>query len=160
MALLGLDPGQGPMLLAGVALMLIAAVGYAVGPLVVQRYLSGVDELGALAASLVVASVVLLPLAIATMPDQVPSAVALGSVVALGVVCTALALLFYFYLIHETGAARASVVAYICPAVAALLGVLLLHEPFGVGSMIGLVMILLGSWLATHRPTQAAQSAA
>lgn len=159
-ALLGLDPGHGPMLLPGVALMLIAAVGYAVGPLVVQRYLAGVDELGALAASLVVASIVLLPIALTTAPDRVPSALALSSVAILGIVCTALALLLYFYLIHETGAARASVVAYISPAIAALLGVLVLNEPFGAGSATGLAMILLGSWLATAKAPQPAESPA
>jgi drug/metabolite transporter (DMT)-like permease len=147
-ALLGLDTGHGPMLWAGVAAMLVAVVGYAVGPLVVQRYLSDVDELGALAGSLVVASVVLLPFAAASAPDLMPSVLSLSSVAALGVVCTALALLLYFYLINEAGASRASVVAYINPAVAALLGVLVLNESFGMGAGVGLCMILYGSWLA------------
>ena len=89
-----------------------------------------------------------------------PSALALSSVATLGIVCTALALLLYFYLIHETGAARASVVAYISPAIAALLGVLVLNEPFGAGSATGLAMILLGSWLATAKAPQPAESPA
>jgi len=55
----------------------------------------------------------------------------------------------YFYLIVAAGAARASVVAYINPAVAAVLGVFILHEHFGLGSMLGLILILFGSWLAT-----------
>jgi len=159
-ALLGLDPGHGPMLAAGVALLLISAVGYAIGPLVVQRHLADVDELGALAASLVVASVVLFPIALATAPDHMPSALALSSVATLGIMCTAVALLLYFYLIHETGAARASIVAYVSPAIAAVLGVLVLHEPFGVGSLAGLIMILFGSWLATGRSQQPAESPA
>lgn len=157
-ALLGFDSGHGPMLWVGVISMLVAVVGYAVGPLVVQRYLADVDELGALAASLVVASLVLLPPAMATAPTQWPSAVPLGSVAILGLVCTALALLLYFYLINAAGAARASLVAYVNPAVAALLGVLVLHEPFGASTVVGLGMILLGSWLATGkaRPVEAA----
>lgn len=159
-ALLGLDPGHGPMLAAGVALLLISAVGYAVGPLVVQRHLADVDELGALAASLVVASVVLFPVALATAPDHMPSMLALSSVATLGIMCTAVALLLYFYLIHETGAARASIVAYVSPAIAAILGVLVLHEPFGIGSLAGLAMILFGSWLATARAQPPAQAAA
>ncbi|HKE96895.1 MAG TPA: DMT family transporter, partial [Povalibacter sp.] len=144
-ALLGFDSSHGPMLWVGVAATMVSVVGYAVGPLVVERYLADVDELGALACSLVVASVVLLPVALLSAPVQMPSVLSLGSVVALGVICTALALLLYFYLISEAGAARASLVAYVCPAVAALLGVLVLHEHFGLASLAGLIMILFGS---------------
>jgi drug/metabolite transporter (DMT)-like permease len=159
-ALLGLDTGHTPMLWAGVAAMLVAVVGYAIGPLVVQRYLADVDELGALAASLVVASVVLLPVAVASAPDHMPSVLALSSVAALGVICTALALLLYFYLINEAGASRASVVAYINPAIAALLGVLVLKESFGAGAAVGLGMILYGSWLANSGTRQQVESPA
>lgn len=148
-ALLGIDSISGHEQWLGVACLFVAVIGYAVGPLIVERYLRDVDELGALSASLVVASVILLPWAFATAPDIPPSSLALGSVAILGIFCTALALLMYFYLINEAGAARASVVAYVCPAIAALLGVLVLREHFGIGSAVGLVLILLGSWLAT-----------
>ena len=70
----------------------------------------------------------LLPFAALSAPDHVPSAVSLGAVAALGVACTALALYLYFYLINVAGAARASVVAYINPAVAAVIGVLVLQR--------------------------------
>ncbi len=159
-ALLGLDTGHGPMLWAGVAAIAVAVVGYAVGPLVVQRYLSDVDELGALVCSLIIASVVLLPAAILTAPVRMPSTIPLVSVIVLGVFCTAMALLLYFTLINVAGAARASLVAYVCPAVAAFLGVIVLHEPFGVSSVIGLVMILFGSWLASGKASSNTQAVA
>jgi drug/metabolite transporter (DMT)-like permease len=130
---------------------MISVAGYAIGPLIVERHLSDVDELGAVAASLVVASVLLLPFAALSAPDHVPSAVSLGAVAALGVACTALALYLYFYLINVAGAARASVVAYINPAVAAVIGVLVLNESFSLATGVGMAMILLGSWLATGR---------
>jgi len=72
------------------------------------------------------------------------------SVAVLGVVCTALAMLLMFYLITHAGAARASVITYINPAVASLLGVAILHEHLGVGGLTGLALILSGSWLATR----------
>jgi drug/metabolite transporter (DMT)-like permease len=150
-AIVGLDTGHGPMLWAGVVCIMISVAGYAIGPLVVQRYLLDVDELGAVAASLVVASILLLPIAALSAPNHVPSALSLGAVAALGILCTALALYLYFYLINEAGAARASVVAYINPAVAALIGVLVLNEPFGLGAGLGMLMILFGSWLATGK---------
>ena len=68
----------------------------------------------------------LLPLAALAAPNHVPSALSLTAVAALGIACTALALYLYFYLINVAGAARASVVAYINPAVAAAIGVLVL----------------------------------
>jgi drug/metabolite transporter (DMT)-like permease len=150
-AIVGLDTGHGPMLWAGVVCIMISVAGYAIGPLIVERHLSDVDELGAVAASLIVASVLLLPFAALSAPDHVPSAVSLGAVAALGVACTALALYLYFYLINVAGAARASVVAYINPAVAAAIGVLVLDEPFGLATGVGMAMILLGSWLATGK---------
>lgn len=150
-AIVGLDTGHGPMLWAGVVCMMISVAGYAIGPLLVERYLSDVDELGALAVSLVVASILLLPLAALSAPNEFPSALSLSAVAALGIVCTALALYLFFYLINEAGATRAAVVAYINPAVATVIGVLVLHEPFGWGAGIGLAMILLGSYLATGK---------
>ena len=150
-ALLGIDRISGPLQWAGVCCMLAAVIGYAAGPLIVQRYLRDVDELGALAASLAIAALILLPPAVLTAPDHVPAVPAIAAIAALGIVCTTLAMLLYFYLINAAGAARASVVAYINPAVAALLGVLVLGEHFGLGSSLGLALILGGSWLATQR---------
>jgi drug/metabolite transporter (DMT)-like permease len=148
--LLGLGVMDGPHWWAGVACVVIATIGYAMGSLIVQRYLSGVDELAAVAASLGVATLVLAPAAIWSAPTHVPSALVLTSLVVLGVVCTALALSLYVYLIAHIGAARSAVITYVNPAVAALLGVVVLHESFGLGSILGLALILLGSWLATH----------
>lgn len=149
-ALLGIDQPEGPLQWAGVACILAAVAGYAIASLIVQRYLSDVDEMGAVALSLFIASIVLLPPAILTAPDTMPSVKALMAVIVLGVICTALALQCYFYLISHAGASRATVITYINPAVAALLGVMLLNEPFGWGSGVGFVLILLGSWFATH----------
>jgi drug/metabolite transporter (DMT)-like permease len=149
-ALLGFGTISGPLGWAGVACMLIATLGYAIGPLIIQRHLSGLDPYGPLAASLAVASVVLLIPAILTFPARMPSALALGSMAILGIVCTAVAMLLMFYLVGHAGASRAAVITYINPAVAALLGVTLLHERLGIGGILAFVLILFGSWLATR----------
>jgi drug/metabolite transporter (DMT)-like permease len=73
-------------------------------------------------------------------------------VVALAVVCTALAFLLFFALIAEIGPVRATVITYVNPAVAAVLGVTILDERFTVGMGIGFVLVLAGSVLATRRP--------
>ena len=79
------------------------------------------------------------------------SAPAWLSLVALGVVCTALALALFFALIREVGPQRALVITFVNPAVAVLLGVLLLDEPFTLGIALGLPLVLVGCVLATRR---------
>jgi drug/metabolite transporter (DMT)-like permease len=141
----------------GVGCMLLATVGYAVGPLIIQRYLGAFDSIGAVAASLAVASAVLLLPAAATFPERWPSAVALSSIAVLGVLCTAVAMLLMFYLVREAGASRATIITYINPVVATLLGVGLLHERLGLGGVVAFAVILIGSILAT-RPTAGQQA--
>jgi drug/metabolite transporter (DMT)-like permease len=149
-ALLGLGTISRPWGWAGVACMLVASLGYAVGPLIIQRHLSDLDAFGPLAASLAIASVVLLVPALLAAPKLLPSTTALASIVVLGIVCTAMAMLLMFYLVGDAGASRATLITYINPAVAALLGVWLLHEHLGIGGITAFALILLGSWLATR----------
>jgi drug/metabolite transporter (DMT)-like permease len=86
-----------------------------------------------------------------------PSASVLASLIALGAVCTAGGLVFYFWLITEIGAARATVVTYVNPAVAVALGALVLGEPFTAQVAGSFVLILAGSVLAT-RPARVPDS--
>jgi drug/metabolite transporter (DMT)-like permease len=149
-ALLGFGTISGPLGWIGVACMVIATLGYAIGPLIIQRHLRELDSFGPLAASLAVASAVLAIPAMLSLPPRMPSPQVLGSMIMLGIVCTALAMLLMFYLVNHAGASRASVITYINPAVAALLGVFLLHERLGFGGIAAFVLILVGSWLATR----------
>ena len=150
LALLGLGTISGAMGWAGVVCMLIASVGYAVGPLIIQRHLRGLDSFGPLAASLLIASAILVIPAFLALPHQWPTVVAVASVSVLGILCTALAMLLMFYLVTHAGPSRASLITYINPAVAALLGVGLLHERLGPGGLTAFALILLGSWLASR----------
>jgi drug/metabolite transporter (DMT)-like permease len=79
----------------------------------------------------------------------VPPTDALASIVVLGVACTALGLVLFFRLIAAAGPSRASVITYVNPLVAVVLGVLVLDERLGAMSVVGLFLILAGSWLAT-----------
>lgn len=134
----------------GVGCMMLATIGYAIGPLIIQRYLSNIDSVGPVAGSLTVASLVLLIPALLTFPTQQPSVVALSSIAILGVLCTAVAMLLMFYLVSHAGAARASVITYINPVIATLLGTLQLHERLGAAGVVAFALILVGSWLATR----------
>ncbi|HEV2700529.1 MAG TPA: EamA family transporter [Steroidobacteraceae bacterium] len=149
-ALVGFGPVSGLQGWAGVACMVLATVGYAAGPLIIQRHLSAMDSLGPVAASLTIASLVLLVPALLTFPSRLPSAASLSSIAVLGVLCTAVAMLLMFYLVGHAGASRASIITYINPVVATLLGAGFLHERLGVVGTIAFGIILAGSWLATR----------
>lgn len=148
-ALVGLGPIKGVTGAAGVACMVLATVGYACGPLIIQRHLRHLDSLGPVAASLAVASLCLLLPALWLLPPRLPSAATLGAIGILGLLCSALAMLLMFYLVRHAGAARATVITYINPVVATLLGVGFLKESLGPGGYVAFAVILAGSWLAT-----------
>jgi len=127
---------------------LVVAAGYATGPFLISRTLSDLPSLGVVAVSLAVTAVVYAPAAATHLPTRVSGEV-VTSVVVLALVCTALAFLLFFALIAEIGPARATVITYVNPAVAVLLGVWLLHEPLTAGIALAFPMIIAGSVLAT-----------
>jgi drug/metabolite transporter (DMT)-like permease len=149
-ALLGLDVAGRPGELLGAALVLVATLCYGTATIVVNRLLADLDPLGPIAASLGLATLALAPVALAGFPREVPPADALGALAVLGVVCTALGLVLFFRLVIEAGPSRAAVITYVNPLVAVVLGVLLLDERLGLMSVMGLLAILGGSWLATR----------
>jgi drug/metabolite transporter (DMT)-like permease len=156
-ALLGLDVRGGE--LRAVAEMVLVVIGYAVGPMVVARRLTGVPTLEVVTVSLALGALGYAPFGLAQLPAALPSAEVLLAVAVLGVVCTALAFVLFFRLIAEVGPVRATVVAYVNPAVAVAAGVAVLGEPLTVGTVTGFVLILAGSWLATGAPARAVASA-
>jgi len=147
-ALLGVDVGGRPNELLGAVLVLVATMGYAAAPLIVSRHLTDLDPLGPVTASLILAAIALLPAALLWPPHVMPTPSALAAIAVLGVVCTVLGLVIFFQLIAEAGASRASLITYVNPVVAVIVGVLALHEHVGLMSLAGLALILAGSWLA------------
>jgi drug/metabolite transporter (DMT)-like permease len=135
------------------------AVCYAVGPIILSRWLADEPPLGVVAASLALAALFYLPLAVASLPSSVPSTDVTLSVVGLAALCTAVAFLLFFALIAETGPVRATVITYVNPAVAALVGVTVLGERFTVGMAIGFALVLAGSILATVSTRERAAAA-
>jgi drug/metabolite transporter (DMT)-like permease len=146
-ALVGLDLGQ----VNAVALGEVAcvAVCYAIGPIVLSRFLGDAPALGVVAASLVLTALAYAPLAATRWPSRMPSAHVVESVLGLALVCTAFAFLVFLALIGEVGPVRATVITYVNPAVAAAVGVLLLGEHLTAGMLVGFVLVLAGSFLAT-----------
>jgi drug/metabolite transporter (DMT)-like permease len=132
--------------------IVVVVIGYAVGPAILARRLGGLPTVGVMAVSLALCAVVYVPIAALQWPQVVPSTNVIAAIVILAVVCTAAAFLVFAALIDEVGPVRATVITYVNPAVAAVLGVLVLHEVFTPSMGIGFVLVILGSTLATRRP--------
>ncbi len=154
-ALVGLDIASSDAL--GIAETIVVALCYATGPILISRRLADLPAIGVITASLVVTAVLYTPAGIATMPASL-SVETIGSVAVLAVVCTAVAFLVFFALIREVGPARTTLITYVNPLVAVLLGVALLGEPFTLGIAVGMPLILVGSLLGTAPSLRAAAS--
>ena len=127
----------------------LVAVGYAVGPVVMDRKLADLPSIPVVSATLLLCAVGYLPYAVFNVPSSL-GAKSAASIVVLGVVCTAIAFVTFFALIAEIGPARSTVITYVNPAVALLLGIVLLGEDFTLGMAVGFPLILAGSVLAAR----------
>jgi drug/metabolite transporter (DMT)-like permease len=155
-ALVGLDIGGGE--LVAIAALVVTVVGYSMGPIIIDRKLQDVPSLAVIAASLAINVIIYAPFAWISRPTEAIPASAIWSVVILGALCTALAFLGFFALIAEVGPSRTTLITYINPAVAVILGISILGEPITLGIVIGFPLVLAGSWLATRRgPTLEAE---
>lgn len=145
-------PGAGRGDLLSDAEVLLTALGYAAGPIIANRKLGAVPGIAANAVCLLMVAIVYTPVAALSWPRAVPSVQVLAALAALGAVCTAGGLVGYFWLILEVGAARATVVTYLNPAVAVALGAAVLGERLTPAIGVSFVLILAGSVLATRAP--------
>lgn len=143
--LLGFDVDGGNLF--AIAALVLSAVGYAIGPIIIARKLSDIRPIGVIAASLIVAALIYLPALPFHWPSSLPIA-AIGSIATLAILCTAVAFMLLFALIAESGPARATLIAYLNPAVAVMLGVIVLNEPLTPGLGIAFALIVVGCYLA------------
>ena len=147
--LMGIDVAGETDELLGALAILVAAFGYAVGPMTLKAKLRELDPRATMGASLAIAAIVLTPFAALSPPEERLDTDVIVALLVLGIVCTALAFVIFGWLIAEIGPGRALVITYVNPVVAVALGVLILDERPGPGMVAGLLLILAGSWLST-----------
>ena len=133
----------------------VVVVCYAVGPAILARRLGGLPSLGVMALSLTLCALLYVPIAAVQLPATPPSPEVIASIIVLAVVCTAAAFLVFAALIKEVGPVRATVITYVNPAVAAVLGALVLNETLTPPMVAGFALVIVGSTLATRRPALA-----
>jgi drug/metabolite transporter (DMT)-like permease len=153
-AVVGIESFSGNSHPASIAMMILAAMGYSYAIIMVTTNLPLVDGIAINGLAMAITSIFWAPLAIAQWPSQVSLKPAL-SLIALGVLCTALAFLIFFKLLAEIGPARGSLVTYLNTSVAVVLGVIVLDEPITIGLIVGLPLVLIGSYLASKKSQSA-----
>lgn len=149
-AIVGLDLAGSD--LGSVAMLIVVVIGYALGPVILSRWMSDLPGVGVIAVALALASLIALPFVGITggWPTAVPSTQVIVAVVVLAVVCSALAFILMFKLIAEIGPIRMTAITYVNPAVAVIAGALVLSEPITIWTIIGFALILGGCALVTR----------
>jgi drug/metabolite transporter (DMT)-like permease len=149
--LFGVDLRGGRMALFGGALVLVAAVCYAAGAVMIHRRYDEAPPLGVATSAMLVTTAALIIPASATAPNRLPSAATTVALLVLGVACTGATLALFYALIARVGPARAALSFYLSPAFAVAFGVAFLHEHVSPVAVLGLGAIVVGSVLAAQR---------
>jgi len=137
-----------------IAMMLLAAISYSYAVNMISKKLPDVSGIATNGLAMVFTSIAYAPLMIVQFPEaSTISKESAASLLALGVFCTALAFISFFIVLKEIGPARASIGTYVNTAVAVVLGVLILSEPLTIGMIIGLPLVMIGSFLASRKPS-------
>ncbi|MCH6230034.1 DMT family transporter [Microbacterium sp. CFH 31415] len=151
---LAIEGGGG---LVAVGEILLVAILYAIAPFIIALKLKDVPALGTITLALFAVGVFYLPIGMLTQ-HEVPTIDATLALIALGVVCTAVAFIVFFALIARVGPVRAPLFTYVNPVVAILLGTIILGESLTLGLLLGFPLVILGCWLAatggTVRPRE------
>jgi drug/metabolite transporter (DMT)-like permease len=149
--LCGLELSGSVDTLVGAVMLLLGALGYALGGFLGKHRVRGMTAVGAITGAMVAGSAALAPIALATLPDHAPGLGPLAAAIALGAVSGGLGWLLYYTVLAESGPAKAAVCLYLVPAFAVIYGVLLLGEPLTAAEITGLVLVVSGSWLAASQ---------
>jgi len=149
--LVGIESITGTSDPLAIGMVLLASIGYSYAVISVTRALPNVSGIAINGLAMAITALACLPLTLTQLPDHKVSVQAFGSVVALGIFSTGLAFAVFFAMVKEVGPARASLVTYLNTAFAVVLGVIILSEPLTVGIIIGLPLVLLGSYLASRK---------
>lgn len=153
-ALVGIDSLMESHDLLAMLKILFSAFSYAFATFMAMRHLGGVAGVTVNGLAMALTAVVFFIPALRTAPTSMPSNQALFALLALGLLCTALAFYLFFTLLRMIGPPKASTVTYPNTAIAIALGVILLNEPITVGMLLGFPLVLLGSYLAASRTTR------
>jgi len=149
--LVGIESFTGSSDPIAIFMMLGASVGYAYAVIYITRKMPGVSGVAINAIAMAMTALFYSPALFLLWPDHKISLSATYSVIALGIFSTGIAFAVFFTVMAEIGPTRASLVTYMNTAFAVVLGVLILSEPLTIGIIVGLPLVLIGSFLASRK---------
>ncbi|MBU6380279.1 MAG: DMT family transporter [Acidobacteria bacterium] len=151
-AVVGIESITGSADPLSIGMVLVAAIGYSYAVMMVQTALPDVSGIAINAVAMALTAIFYLPWTLIQWPEHHISMSAINAVIGLGVLSTGAAFVAFFALTAIIGVARGSLVTYLNTAFAVVLGVIILSEPLTFGIIIGLPLVLIGSYLASRKP--------
>ncbi|NEQ53786.1 MAG: DMT family transporter [Leptolyngbya sp. SIO3F4] len=137
-----------PGFLLAIVAALSAALMYAIAAPYIKKNLVSVPSLVVTTGSQLGAAIAIIPALPFTIPQQVPSASVVISVLGLAILSTAFAYILYFRLIQNVGSTKALTVTYLVPLFAMLWGAIVLKETVTSAMIAGCGLVLLGTAIA------------
>jgi drug/metabolite transporter (DMT)-like permease len=134
-----------PVVTLAMGACLLAAACYALAGVYVKKVAAQVEPLAIAGGSHVTAALLLLaPAALGYREIALTPRIA-GSVLALALLCSAVAYLFYFRLLADVGPTKALTVTFLMPAFGMVWGAVFLHEAITAPMIAGCALILAGT---------------
>ena len=153
---MGIESIKGSADPLSIGMVLLAAVGYSYAVMFVQSGLPGVSGVAINAVAMAITAIFYLPFTVAQWPTHHISGEAISAILGLGILSTGIAFAVFFTLASIIDVARASLVTYLNTAFAVVLGVIILGEPLTIGIILGLPLVLVGSYFASRKNGAAA----
>ncbi len=134
----------------GQVAILIAALSYAFAG-IFGKQLNHLNPLVSAAGMLTASALIMIPATLLLEPigSFQPNYTSIFAVLLLGVACTAFAYLLYFKILVQAGSSNLSLVTFLIPPSAMMMGVLFLKEKVSATDVLGLCLILAGMAIAT-----------
>ncbi len=148
----GLESLQGKQNIVAILLILLASIGYALAPTLVRKKIPQIDGAAINGLAMLTTAIIYLPFAFVQWPHHHVRANSIYSLLALGIFPTAICFVVFFKVLTDFGPARASLVTYINTGVAVILGVVVLHEKLTSGMVVGLPLVIIGSYYGSRKP--------
>jgi drug/metabolite transporter (DMT)-like permease len=156
------EPGHSKLHYPAIAAGLVAAFSYGLVATYIKRWASDVPSRGLAVGTQIAAGILLIPFIAVWRPTAAPTPLVAASMLALGLICGAIAYLLYFRLVVDIGATGALTVTYLIPVFGVLWGALFLGEAVSHFTLAGAALVILGTVLVLMQPgarTRRARSA-
>ena len=147
----GIESIKGSVDPLSIGMVLLASLGYSYAVMFVQEGLPNVSGVAINAVAMAITALFYLPFSVAQWPTHEIGNEAIWSIIGLGVLSTGAAFAIFFTLTAIIGVARASLVTYLNTAFAVILGVIILDEEMTTGIILGLPLVLIGSYFASRK---------